>query len=291
MLVLTLIANPHKRGLTHELAETVRSLCEAPSIDWLCEGVACDISLPCAVDPSHILQSIGEAPVDCCIQENDRRRKRVLIADMDSTMIDQECIDELAAEVGLKERVATITARAMNGEINFEDAVKERVSLLEGLSADITQSIIDSRITLASGGRTLVKTMKDAGNYTALVSGGFTSFTEIIAEMLGFDENRANRLDVNGGKLTGKVYEPILGADAKVEALHDIAARKGLQPSDFIAVGDGANDLPMLQIAGTGVALHAKPTVSQRARIRIDHGDLTALLYLQGYRQSDFIHG
>jgi phosphoserine phosphatase len=207
---------------------------------------------------------------------------------MDSTMIGQECIDELAAMIGIKDKVATITARAMNGEIAFEPALRERVALLAGLPAAVVGEVIESRITMASGGHTLVATMKLSGAYTALVSGGFTAFTRPIAARLGFDEQRANRLIEEDGKLSGKVEEPILGKAAKAESLTSIAARLGITPQDAIAVGDGANDLDMLRLAGTGVALHAKPAVAAQAGMRIDHGDLTALLYIQGYRRDEF---
>ena len=223
------------------------------------------------------------------IQEAAGRRKKILIADMDSTMIDQECIDELADEVGIKEHVAAITVRSMNGEIAFEPALRKRVALLKGLDATVVDAIIAKRITLASGGRELVATMKKHGAWTALVSGGFDVFTSRIGAKLGFDENRANRLIETDGKLAGAVAEPILGRAAKADALNEIAARLGLTPADAIAVGDGANDLDMIRLAGTGVALHAKPAVAAEAQVRIDHGDLTALLYIQGYRQEDFV--
>jgi phosphoserine phosphatase len=204
-------------------------------------------------------------------------------------MIDQECIDELAGEIGVKDYVADITARSMNGEIAFEPALRERVALLKGIEASVIARIIEERLTLASGGKTLVATMRAGGAWTALVSGGFDAFTTPIAEKLGFHENFANRLIETEGRLTGEVREPILGRAAKAEALERLCLRLGLTPADAIAVGDGANDLDMLRLAGTGVALHAKPAVAAQARIRIDHGDLTALLYLQGYRQSEFV--
>lgn len=292
-LVATLVANPSNPVLTPALGEAVFAAVGGTGLYWLADGIACDIALKDGADKAAALaairQVIGEMPIDAAVQIAETRRKKILIADMDSTMIGQECIDELAAEVGLKERVSEITARAMNGEIEFEPALRERVGLLKGLPVEVIAQVIETRITLTPGGRELVATMRTNGHYTALVSGGFTSFTSVVAAMIGFDENRANILESENGVLSGVVREPILGKQAKVDALNDIAARLNLDPADAIAVGDGANDLGMLGIAGSGVALHAKPSVAAEADIRIDHGDLTALLYLQGYRKTDFV--
>ncbi|MBY5869015.1 phosphoserine phosphatase SerB [Rhizobium leguminosarum] len=292
-LVATLVANPSNPVLTPELAEWAAEAVNASGLYWLADGVACDIALRDGTDrqaaEANILAVISSAPIDLVIQEQETRRKKLLIADMDSTMIGQECIDELAAEVGLKEKVATITARAMNGEIAFEPALRERVALLKGLPISVVDEVIAKRITLTPGGPELLATMKSKGHYTALVSGGFTVFTSRIAATLGFDENRANTLLEDGGILSGFVAEPILGKQAKVDALNEIAASLGISPEEAIAVGDGANDLGMLQLAGSGVALHAKPTVAAQAQIQINHGDLTALLYIQGYRKTDFV--
>ena len=293
--VATLVANPSNPVLTVALAEKAAEAVNASGLYWLADGIACDIALRDDSDPdeadSKIRALIGDAPIDLAVQDAETRRKKLLIADMDSTMIGQECIDELAAEVGLKDKVATITARAMNGEIAFEPALRERVALLKGLPISVVDEVIEKRITLTPGGRELIATMKAKGYYTALVSGGFTVFTSRIAATLGFDENRANLLLDVDGKLTGEVAEPILGKQAKVDALNDIATRLGITPDETMAVGDGANDLGMLHLSGAGVALHAKPAVAAEAKIRIDHGDLTALLYLQGYRKSDFVTG
>jgi len=292
-LVATLVANPSNPVLTPALGEAVFTAVDGTGLYWLADGIACDIALRDGADKAAALSAIrkviGELPIDAAVQIAETRRKKILIADMDSTMIGQECIDELAAEVGLKERVSEITARAMNGEIAFEPALRERVGLLKGLPVEVIAQVIENRITLTPGGRELVATMRASGHYTALVSGGFTSFTSVVAAMIGFDENRANILESENGVLSGIVREPILGKQAKVDALNDIAARLNLDPADAIAVGDGANDLGMLGIAGSGVALHAKPSVAAQADIRIDHGDLTALLYLQGYRKTDFV--
>ena len=208
---------------------------------------------------------------------------------MDSTMIQQECIDALAVEAGVGAQVADITARAMNGELDFEDALRERVGLLRGLPESVIATVIRDRISLMPGGRALVATMRAHGAYAALVSGGFTAFTTQIAAMLGFDEHRANLLLVQDEKLTGLVAEPILGRVAKVQALQEIAARLSITPQEAMAVGDGANDLGMLGLAGAGVALHAKPVVAAECDLRINHGDLTALLYLQGYARAEFV--
>lgn len=264
------------------------------SAEWLAEGIAADLYLPDTMtleeaEPA-LKQIIGDAAIDIVVQPVAGRRKKALLADMDSTMIAQECIDELAAEVGLKDKVSAITARAMNGEIEFEPAVRERVGLLKGLPIAIVDEIIEKRITLTPGGKELIATMKANGGYTALVSGGFTVFTSRIGAMIGFDENRANVLLEDGGHLTGEVADPILGREAKIEALHDVALKRGIAESEIMAVGDGANDLGMLMLAGSGVALHAKPSVAEQAKIRIDHSDLSALLYIQGYKQTDIAH-
>lgn len=292
-LVATLIANPSNPVLAPDIAEKAAEAVKASGLYWLADGIACDIALKdgtvSAEAETALRAAIEGLPVDLAIQDADTRRKKFLIADMDSTMIGQECIDELAAEVGLKEKVSAITARAMNGEIAFEPALRERVALLKGLPVTVVDEVIARRITLTPGGPELIATMKAKGHYTALVSGGFTVFTSRIAETLGFHENRANILIEENGALAGVVEEPILGKQAKVDALLDITGKLGIDPADVIAVGDGANDLGMLELAGSGVALHAKPAVAAQAKIRIDHGDLTALLYLQGYRKSDFV--
>jgi phosphoserine phosphatase len=291
--VATLVANPSNPVLTTALAEEAAAAVDASGLYWLADGVACDIALKDGANPDWqeaLLRGVvGDAPIDVIVQNAETRRKKLLIADMDSTMIGQECIDELAAEVGLKDKVAAITARAMNGEIAFEPALTERVALLKGLPVSVVGDVIEKRITLTPGGLELVATMKAKGYYTALVSGGFTVFTGPIATTLGFNENRANILLEKDGYLTGAVAEPILGKQAKVDALVDITTRLGISTADALAVGDGANDLGMLHLAGAGVALHAKPMVSAQVKIRIDHADLTALLYIQGYRKTDFV--
>ncbi|MEM1364361.1 MAG: phosphoserine phosphatase SerB [Pseudomonadota bacterium] len=288
--VLTLIAKPGSGHLTPQLAETVEAAVGAKHLYWLADGEAADIPLLDGAGEATIKAraALAGAPIDVIVQPAEGRRKQLLIADMDSTMIEQECIDELAAEIGVGERVAAITARAMNGEIEFDAALRERVGLLKGLDISVIDKVLASRITLASGGHVLLATMKARGGHAALVSGGFTHFTSRIGATLGFDENRANILLEHDGKLTGQVSEPILGADAKVVALNEIAQKLAIMTDQAITVGDGANDLPMLLQAGSGVALHAKPSVAAKARMVIDHGDLTALLYVQGYRKSDF---
>ncbi|MGE6740779.1 phosphoserine phosphatase SerB [Allorhizobium pseudoryzae] len=292
-LVATLIAHPSNPVLDGKLGEKAADAARAAGLYWLADGVACDIALRDGTDAKTVEDTlravIGSLPIDLVVQDADTRRKKLLIADMDSTMIGQECIDELADVVGLKEKVSAITARAMNGEIAFEPALRERVALLKGLPITVVDEVIAKRITLTSGGPALIATMRAKGFHTALVSGGFTVFTSRVADMLGFHENRANILIEKDGILTGEVAEPILGKQAKVDALEEIAAGLGIQSDDAMAVGDGANDLGMIGLAGSGVALHAKPTVAAQAKMRIDHGDLTALLYIQGYRKTDIV--
>jgi phosphoserine phosphatase len=234
-------------------------------------------------------EALGGAPVDVIVQPAATRRKRLFLADMDSTMIGQECIDELAAYVGLKQKVSDITERAMRGELEFEPALRERVALLKGIALGVVDEIIAERITLTPGGSALVRTMRANGGYTALVSGGFTVFTGPISATIGFDEHRSNILLSEGALLSGLVAEPILGKQAKLDALIELRARFALPDEATLAVGDGANDLAMLGEAGLGVAYRAKPAVAAAADARLDHADLTALLYAQGYRGDEIV--
>jgi len=289
MYIATLLTDPTRPVLDRMTVESLRNAWGGGDAVWLDPAVAAEFAL--AEMPANRwqgwqgLQAIG---VDLVVQPAVGRRKRVLLADMDSTMILQECIDELADEAGVGAHVAAITARAMNGEIEFEAALRERVALLAGLPEAVIAQVIRDRITMMPGGATLVATMRAQGGYAALVSGGFTAFTGPVAARLGFDEHCANLLLVEGGILTGRVAEPILGRAAKVQALVDIAARLRVTAAEVLAVGDGANDLGILGLAGTGVALHAKPAVAEQCDIRINNGDLTALLYLQGYTREEF---
>jgi phosphoserine phosphatase len=290
MFAVTLVSNPSKATLEPALVDSLRNAWGGGDAIWLAPDEAADFEVESA--PGNLwtiwadLQALG---VDLVLQPAAGRRKRMLLADMDSTMIQQECIDELAEVAGVGDRVKQITARAMNGELDFEGALMERVGLLKGLSESAISQVLDTRITLMPGGAELVATMKSNGGHSVLVSGGFTAFAEKVAARLGFDESRANTLLSNDGVLTGEVAQPILGKAAKVEALEQISERLGLDESDVLAVGDGANDLGMLHRAGTGVALHAKPSVAAQCDVRINHGDLTALLYLQGYSKEAFV--
>jgi phosphoserine phosphatase len=259
----------------------------------LFDEVAVDIPFTASDDSraiaNRLRQARGDLPIDVVVQPSGFRRKKLLLADMDSTMIEQECIDELADFAGLKAHVAKITERAMRGEIEFEPALRERVALLKGLPVSVVEEVLAKHITLTPGGPELVATMRANGAYTCLISGGFTLFTGAVAEMLGFDEHRANELIVRDGKLTGEVKEPILGRAAKLATLIELRESFDLDDIDTLAVGDGANDLDMIQAAGLGVAYHAKPAVAATAAARIDYGDLTALLYAQGYRRDEFV--
>lgn len=297
--VLNLIAARGASAMNGDLVAEVKQRLgvQSASVEWLSADEACDIVLPfdAGRDATATLgiarTLLAPERIDANAVPASGRRKKLLIADMDSTIIEQECIDELAEVAGVGNRIREITARAMRGELDFVPALKERVRLLEGLPADVIGRVIAERITLRTGGRMLVRTMRANGAFAALVSGGFSAFTSHVAGAVGFDLHRANELLVHGGRLTGEVTEPILGKDAKVEALEALCRERGIGPEDVIAVGDGANDIPMLKRAGLGIAMHGKPAVREAAACVIDHADLTALLYLQGYRRDEFVEG
>ena len=275
------------------LAALATVLPESGTPNWLDPGQAVDITFsadPASLPGFHAAldEILAEAKADAVLQPVAGRRKRLLLADMDSTMIQQECIDELADFAGLKVQVAEITERAMRGEIAFAPALRERVALLRGLPVETVDRVLAERITLVPGGTTLVRTMRAHGGYCALVSGGFTLFTDAVAAMIGFDEHRSNILEIEGDRLAGTVAEPILGREAKLERLVTLRDSLGLPRSAVMAVGDGANDLAMLGEAGLGVAFRAKPAVAAAAGARIDYNDLDALLFVQGYSRSEF---
>jgi phosphoserine phosphatase len=307
--VATLISNPTAPALDVATIGRARAVLPSPQAPiWLDPGIAADIPfIPTpknsqAIGNSETIDSravadriraaLACAPVDAVVQRATGRRKALFLADMDSTMIGQECIDELADHIGVKSHVAAITERAMRGEIEFAPALRERVALLKGLRATAADEVIDERIRLTPGARTLVATMRKNGAYTCLVTGGFTLFSQRIAALIGFDENRANTLVVDADSfLTGEVAEPIFGREAKLATLIELTRTFGLVQEDTLVAGDGANDIAMIQAAGLGVAYHAKPKVAAAAAARIDHGDLTALLYAQGYRRDEFVSG
>jgi len=289
MSVLCLIANPAEPALDPKIVAAIQHE-TGGEINWLHQRVACEIIAPRAADPVPLARDLlAGKPVDVALVPASHRRKKVLVADMDSTMIDQECIDELADAVGIKPQVAEITQRAMNGELDFAAALRERVALIKGLDRKVIEEIRRERITLAPGGRALIQTMKTHGAYCSMVSGGFTFFADYYGKRIGFDEAIANVLEFDGDVLSGKVPDPIVDKTTKLNRLQALAKEHAFDMADTMAVGDGANDLDMIQAAGLGVALHAKPFVAAQATVQIDHGDLTALLYLQGYTDEDFV--
>ena len=295
-LVATLICHPANPALDSTVVDGARAVLPAPGpVRWLFDGVAVDLPYDGSDDiraiDARLRSARGDLPIDVVVQPKALRRKKLFLADMDSTMIGQECIDELADFVGLKAHVAGITERAMRGEIEFEPALRERVALLRGLSVGVIDEVLNKRITLTPGGRELAATMRAYGAYTCLISGGFTLFTERVAAQIGFQENRANRLLVTEGQLTGEVADPIIGRAAKLATLLELRESFDLDAIDTMVAGDGANDLGMIEAAGLGVAFHAKPAVAAVAAARIDYGDLTALLYAQGYRRDEFVEG
>jgi phosphoserine phosphatase len=293
-LVATLICNPADPALDSTVIDGARAILPLPgAAQWLFDEVAVDIPFTGSEDiaaiTARLREAKGDLPIDIVVQSRIDRRKKLFLADMDSTMIGQECVDELADFAGLKAHVASITERAMRGEIAFEPALRERVALLKGLPVSVVDEVLKKRITLTPGGRELVATMRAHGAYTCLISGGFTLFTNAVASQIGFQENRANELKVADGKLTGEVAEPILGRATKLATLIELRESFDLDNLDTLVVGDGANDLGMIEAAGLGVAYHAKPAVAAAAAARIDYGDLTALLYAQGYRRDEFV--
>jgi phosphoserine phosphatase len=300
-LVATLICNPVDPALDSTIVDGARAVLPSPgSAQWLFDEVAVDIPFAGQISyegrdiraiENRLREARGDLPIDIVVQPQALRRKKLFLADMDSTMIGQECIDELADFAGLKAHVAAITERAMRGDIEFEPALRERVALLKDMPVGVVDEVLKKRITPTPGGRELVMTMRANGAYTCLISGGFTLFTSAVAAMIGFHENRANELLARDGKLVGEVREPILGRAAKLATLMELRESFDLDDIDTLVVGDGANDLGMIEAAGLGVAYHAKPAVAAAAAARIDHGDLTALLYAQGYRRDEFVGG
>src|SRR5689334_19799505 len=295
-LVATLICNPENPALDSTIVDGALAVLPSPGeAKWLLNEVAVDIPFTGSEDikamEARLRAARRDLPIDIVVQPIATRRKKLFLADMDSTMIGQECVDELADFVGLKAHVAAITERAMRGEIDFEPALRERVALLKGMPVSVVDEVLAKRIKPTPGGRELVATMRAHGAWTCLISGGFTLFTKVVAEWIGFQENRANQLQVEDGKLTGEVVEPVLGRAAKLATLIDLRESFDLDNIDTLVVGDGANDLGMIEQAGLGVAYHAKPAVAASAAARIEHADLTALLYAQGYRRDEFVSG
>ncbi len=292
--LLTLISNPAQPALNDDIVNAYASRLEGVSgISWLSESVAVDIFFDGDLAPAKekLTATLATENFDYGFQQADGRVKKMLIADMDSTIIQCECIDELADYAGLKAKVSAITEAAMQGRLDFEQALRERVALLRGMEASVLDRVYAERVKLMPGAASLIKTMNKAGAATILVSGGFTFFTEKVAALTGFQVNRGNILDIKDGILTGKVRDPIVDSTTKINSLIEFRERYKLDPHEVMAAGDGANDIPMIREAGLGIAYHPKPAAARAADITIHHADLTALLYLQGYSDGDFVAG
>ncbi len=293
--VLIAIASPQKVKLSDNHMETaLRANNINGDLNWLAGDEACEVTFAApegfdALKAEHASrQALTGLPIDIAFVPAKNRKKKLLVADMDSTIIEQECIDELAGVAGVADKVVGITAQAMAGELDFQEALRARLALLKGLPEQAIVEVITKRLTFTRGGRTLVQTMKANGAITALISGGFTHFTSYVTKICGFDEHQANVLEIKDGKLTGTAVEPIMDKNQKKRSLAQFTVMNGMTFADTMAVGDGANDLPMLQRSSMGVALHGKPAVREGAQYRIDHCDLTALLYMQGYKRQEF---
>ena len=295
--VLTLIGSRNWAPLASDVVsmavgalEEAGAECSAP--DWLSDEHACDIhyeGFSPSVGEASVRQYLRDMPIDMVSQKSEFRRKRLLLSDMDSTIIQQECIDEVAAYAGLRDQVSEITEAAMRGELDFSASLIRRAAMLKDIDVEVLQKVYQDRITLTPGARTLVQTMRNNGAWSKLVSGGFTYFTNLVSIQTGFHDHQANRLEVIAGRLTGGVIPPILDNHAKRSALFKCVEALGLKPEETMAVGDGANDIPMLQEAGLGVAFHAKPLVAASSNARLDHADVTGALYAQGYRDEEFV--
>ena len=293
--VLIAIASPQKLKLSPgHLQTALAAINVTGELNWLSPGEACEVAFSApegfeATPAEHTCRNaLDGLPVDIAIVPAANRKKKLLVADMDSTIIEQECIDELADVAGVADQVVGITARAMAGELDFQDALRARLALLKGLPESAIVEVITKRLTFTPGARILVQTMKENSALTALISGGFTHFTSYVTKICGFDEHQANVLEIEDGKLTGSAIEPIMDKNQKKRTLAQFTVMNGMTFADTMAVGDGANDLPMLQRSAMGVALHGKPAVREGAQYRIDHCDLTALLFMQGYRKDEF---
>ncbi len=293
--VLTLIGNARSGSLETGHVEPVwQRLATTGRVDWLAENEACDLFFDSACSTGEITQQALDAlsgtAFDAVCTLTPGRRKRLLISDMDSTIINQECIDELGDAIGVGAKIKAITAAVIRGDIGVSEALRQRLALMAGMERDLLEVVYESRISLQSGARTFVQTMRRHGAFAILVSGGFRFFTQRIAARVGFDDHQSNELAFVDDKLTGQVLEPILDRTAKLNTMTKLCREQGLTPFDVLAVGDGANDIKMIQAAGLGVAFHASPSVKKQANACIDHGDLTALLYIQGFRKSEFVH-